>query len=244
MRYAVISDIHGNLPAWEGVREALAGADIDAYLCLGDIVDYGPWPNECCRVIRELGAICVRGNHDEAIVHPELEEWFNPEARACLRWTRAQLTEENRDFLASLEPIRQLDELTLCHGSIPDPNYYITSSDGALPSLQAMDGSLAFFGHTHYAEWYGQQEDGTLPQQHSCPAGCVCSLEAGGKYLINPGAVGQPRDGNPQAAFAIYDQQAEQVELRRVDYDITAAQQQMRAAGLPPSMSLRLSHGV
>ena len=244
MRYGIISDIHSNLPALERVLAALADADIDTYLCLGDIVGYSAWPNECCELIQDIGAICIRGNHDEAALLPGLEDWFNADARACLIWTRAQLHDTNRDFLAALEPSMTLGDIVICHGSIPDPNYYITSPSGALPSLQLMPGQLACFGHTHYAEWFVQGDAAELPEQHPCPGGGVCTLKPGHKYLINPGAVGQPRDDNPQAAFAIYDEQAGRVELHRVDYDIGAAQRQMAAAGLPLSMSLRLGLGV
>ncbi len=244
MRYGIISDIHSNLPALERVLAALAEAAIDTYLCLGDIVGYSAWPNECCELVQDIGAICIRGNHDEAILHPALEDWFNADARACLVWTRAQLREANRDFLAALEPSRALDDMIICHGSIPDPSHYITSPHGALPSFQAMPGRLAFFAHTHYAEWFVQADAVELPEQHSSPGGGTCVLKPGHKYLINPGAVGQPRDDNPQAAFAIYDEPAGRVELHRVDYDIAAAQRQMAAAGLPLSMSLRLSLGV
>ncbi len=244
MRYGIISDIHSNLPALERVLAVLAEAAIDTYLCLGDIVGYSAWPNECCELVQDIGAICIRGNHDEAILHPALEDWFNADARACLVWTRAQLREANRDFLAALEPSRALDDMIICHGSIPDPSHYITSPHGALPSFEAMPGRLAFFGHTHYAEWFVQADAAELPEQHSSPGGGTCLLKPGHKYLINPGAVGQPRDDNPQAAFAIYDEPAGRVELHRVDYDIARAQRQMVAAGLPLSMSLRLSLGV
>lgn len=244
MRYAIISDIHGNLPALEQVLAALADERIDQYLCLGDIVGYGASPNECCQLVQQTAAICIRGNHDEAIVRSGKEDWFNAEARACLLWTRQQLTEENRHWLASLEPIAQVGEITLCHGSVPDPDYYTTTAQGALHSFAAMSTSLAFFGHTHYAEWFKYRSDWDLPAQHSHPEGGICQLEQDFQYLINPGAVGQPRDDNPQASFAVYDDEQQQVTIHRLDYDIPAAQQKMFAAGLPPSMALRLALGI
>ena len=244
MRYGLISDIHGNLPALEKVLSALAKAQIETYLCLGDIIGYGASPNECCQIIRGIGAVCIRGNHEQAVLEPSMQDWFNPDARACLIWTREQLSESNTSFVAELVPSADLGNVILCHGSIPDPDFYVISPRGALPSLQAMSGQLAFFGHTHCAEWFVQEDDGELPEQHSRPAGGLCPIDAGRKYLINPGAVGQPRDGNPQAAFGIYDTEARQVQLLRVDYDIAAAQQQMAAAGLPPGMAQRLSLGI
>ena len=244
MRYGIIADIHGNLPALEEVLRVLAEADVDTYLCLGDIVGYGARPNECCELMRKLEAVCIRGNHEEAVLRVGLEDWFNPDARACLIWTREQLTEANREFLASLPVSREVSDLTLCHGSLLDPNWYITSPEEALPSLAAMSGALAFFGHTHYAEWFVQTSPGQRPRQHHHPEGGVCRLAADHKYLVNPGAVGQPRDRNPEAAFAVYDEEAGRIELQRMPYDITAAQEQMDVAGLPPAMALRLSLGT
>ncbi len=244
MRYAIISDIHGNLPALQRVLTELVEADIDKYLCLGDIVGYGAQPNECCAMIQDLDAVCIRGNHEEGVLQPDFEQWFHAAARACLVWTRAQLTAENHAFLESLEETAQVDNITICHGAIPDPNFYITSPQGALPSLQAMTGTVGFFGHTHSAEYFVQREAGELPEHWPSAAGGTCSVAAGCKYLVNPGAVGQPRDGNPQAAYAIYDEAGVQIELCRVDYDIAAAQQKMIDAGLPASMSLRLSQGI
>ncbi len=244
MRYGLISDIHGNLPALEQVLAALAEVEIDTYLCLGDIVGYGASPNECCEIIQDIGAICIRGNHEQAVLEPDMQDWFNPEARACLIWTRQQLSKTNTDFLAGLAPSAELSDVILCHGSIPDPDFYIISPPDAAPSLQAMSGPLAFFGHTHCAEWFVQEDDGGVPEQHSHPAGGACSVDTECKYLINPGAVGQPRDGNHQAAFAIYDTEARQVQLLRIDYDIAAAQEQMVAAGLPLGMIQRLSLGI
>jgi len=241
MRYAIISDIHSNLPALQRVLAELIEADIDRYLCLGDIVGYGAQPNECCQAVQELDVICIRGNHEQGVLQPDFEQWFNATARACLVWTRAQLTAENCAFLQCLEETAQVGNITICHGSIPDPNFYITSAQGALPSLQAMAGAVGFFGHTHSAEYFVQREAGELPEQRPSSAGGTCSVEAGCKYLINPGAVGQPRDGNPQAAYAIYDDESGQIELRRVDYDIAVAQREMLDAGLPTSMSLRSS---
>lgn len=244
MRYAIISDIHGNLPAFEQVLTALAQECIDQYLCLGDIVGYGASPNECCERVRQSGAMSIRGNHDEAIVRPGKEDWFNPEGRVCLLWTREQLTLQNCQWLASLDSTAQADGIFLCHGSIPDPDYYTITPQQATYSFQAMTMSLAFFGHTHYAEWFAYDGGEQLPSQHSHPEGGICPLEEGCQYLINPGAVGQPRDGNPQASFAIYDDDRREVTIRRIDYDVDAAQQKMFAAGLPQSMAFRLSLGI
>ncbi len=244
MRYGIISDIHGNLPALQQVLAELAEASIDKYLCLGDIVGYGAQPNECCQAIRELDAICIRGNHEQGVLQPDFEQWFNAAARTCLVWTRAELTAENCAFLESLGETAQIGNITICHGSIPDPHFYIISPQGALPSFQAMLGAIGFFGHTHSAEYFVQCEAGQLPEHRPARRGASFSVQGGCRYLINPGSVGQPRDGNPQAAYAIYDEDGGQIELRRTDYDIAAAQQGIIAAGLPAGMALRLRRGL
>lgn len=245
MRYAVISDVHSNVVALEAVLEALSTAAIDHYLCLGDIVGYGPRPNQCCDLIRELDCTCVRGNHDEAAVDLSKAEWFTAPARACIIWNHHQLRPDNLEFLASLQPTEIIaDEITLCHGSVPDPDHYTVTPLDALLSFAAMTTPLALFGHTHYAEWFSFSPADPLPQEHPHPFGGRCPLEGSARYLVNPGAVGQPRDGNEQAAFAIYDDQTQEVLLQRVPYDIERTMQQMRDAGLPDSMWTRLRLGV
>jgi diadenosine tetraphosphatase ApaH/serine/threonine PP2A family protein phosphatase len=244
VRYGIIADIHGNLPALQQVLEDAATAELDAWLCLGDIVGYGARPNECCEIVQRIGAICIRGNHEQAVLDPAIEDWFNPDARACLIWTREQLTAENLAFLETLQHQAEVNDTVICHGSLPDPDRYISSPLDALPSMQAMPGRLAFFGHTHCAEWFVHPDGAQMPSQHPSPAGGVCEVQVGSRYLVNPGAVGQPRDGNPQAAWALYDDQAQEVHLHRVDYDIALAQAQMRAAGLPLAMHLRLAAGL
>ncbi|MFP4248644.1 MAG: metallophosphoesterase family protein [Armatimonadota bacterium] len=245
MRYAVLSDIHSNLIALRAVLAELADAEIDRYLCLGDIVGYGARPNQCCDLMRELDAICVRGNHDEAAVNPEKAEWFTAPARACIRWTREQLREDNLQFLREL-PRREIvdDAITICHGSVPDPDHYTVTPVDAMMSFREMTTPVAFFGHTHYAEWFVDTGDGQLPVEHPLPTGGSTLLSSEHRYLINPGAVGQPRDGNELASFAIYDDEAREVVIRRVGYDIASAVLQMQEAGLPEAMHARLWMGV
>ena len=245
MRYAVLSDIHSNLVALEAVLADLADASIDRYLCLGDIVGYGARPNQCCDVMRELGAICVRGNHDEAAVDTSKAEWFTAPARACILWTSEQLRPDNRELLGALPSVRVVaGDITLCHGSIPDPDHYTVSPADALLSLAAMTTHIGFFGHTHYSEWFIADGDGQLPSEHPIPAGGRLRTENGHLYLVNPGAVGQPRDGNELVSYAIYDDDSGEIVIRRVAYDIAKTAQQMRAAGLPEAMYARLWLGV
>jgi len=245
VRYGIISDVHSNLVALEVVLGELADAAVDCYLCLGDVVGYGARPNQCCDLIRELDCVCIRGNHDEAAVFPGKEEWFTPPARYCIEWTRDQLTAVNRQFLKSLQPSTLVDsKIELCHGSLPDADYYTTTPIDALLTLRVMKTSLCFFGHTHYAEWFTYDSDNELPAEHPHALGGTCEIEEGHVYLINPGAVGQPRDGVELASYAIYDEEAATVTIHRTAYDIARTSEQMAAAGLPESMYARLWLGV
>jgi len=241
----VISDVHSNLVALEAVLEDLSGAGVDQYLCLGDAVGYGPRPNQCCDLMRELDCLCIRGNHDEAAVFPGKEEWFTAPARYCILWTREQLTDTSREFLQNLEPTAMVENrITLCHGSLPDQDYYTTTPMDAMLTLSVMQTPLCLFGHTHYAEWFIYNRNDDLPSEHPQPQGGACKLRDGLLYLINPGAVGQPRDGVEKASYAIYDDEAAEVTIYRVAYDIAKTSAQMAAAGLPESMYARLWLGV
>jgi len=245
VRYAVLSDIHSNVVALEAVLADLASASVDRYLCLGDVVGYGPRPNQCCDMIRELDCICIQGNHDLAAVNPAKAEWFTPPARACISWNRRHLRDNNLQFLADLAPSALVaDQIILCHGSIPDPDHYtVTPADASL-SFAVMKTRLALFGHTHYAEWFALGDGEEIPAEHPQPRGGTCQLQPDTRYLVNPGGVGQPRDGNEEAAYAVYDDEAGEVYLRRVSYDIATTATQMKEAGLPEAMHARLWLGV
>lgn len=244
MLYGIISDIHANLPALEAVLARLRDCGADRILCLGDIVGYGASPNECCTLLGELGGALIRGNHDDAAVHPGKEEDFTPPAARCIQWTRRQLTQASHDLLASLETPKLVDGIGICHGSWPDQNLYTTSPRDAVLSMSAMQAPLGFFGHTHYAEWYEADGPDAWPREIVAPDGGECSLVEGRLYFINPGSVGQPRDGNSCAAYATYDDQARQVKLERVPYNVKAAQNAIVAAGLPMKMATRLLLGI
>lgn len=245
MRWAILSDIHSNIVALEAVLADLEGVGIDQYLCLGDIVGYGARPNQCCDRIRGLGAISISGNHDEAAVDTSRADRFTAPARACIIWTAERLREDNREFLRSLPQVRVVeDRITICHGSIPDPGLYTVSPADALLSLQMMQTRIAFFGHTHYCEWFVSGDDGQLPEEHPSRHGGEVHTEDGRRYLINPGAVGQPRDGNEDASYAIYDDETGTVTFRRVPYDIALTARQIEDAGLPQAMSARLWLGI
>jgi predicted phosphodiesterase len=245
MLYAILSDIHGNVHALEAVIEACRAQGADRFVVLGDIVGYGPYPNECCEAVRALDAVVVRGNHDEAAVTAGKELWFTSAAARCILWTRDVLTEGNTLFLASLLPIALVDGFTACHGSVPDPDCYTDSPLTAMLSFRDMQTDLAFFGHTHVAEWfeYDPRTD-RLPAERLCCEGCEIALEDGAMYMVNPGAVGQPRDGVSTACYGLYDAAQARVIVERAAYNVTAAQRAILDAGLPEFMAARLSVGV
>jgi diadenosine tetraphosphatase ApaH/serine/threonine PP2A family protein phosphatase len=244
VRYGVISDIHSNLVAFERTLEVLAERAIDRYVCLGDVVGYGARPNECCELLRSLDVVSVVGNHDVAACVPGGERWFTPAARSCILWTRDVLTPANREYLKSLPVTTEIDGAHLCHASLADPDAYISSPLETLPSFAMMKQPLCLFGHTHYAEWFHRVADAGIPHQHTVPGGGTVVLERGHTYMINPGSVGQPRDGNSQASFAVIDTDEGIVTIERVSYDIKVTQQQIIEAGLPKAMAQRLLSGM
>jgi diadenosine tetraphosphatase ApaH/serine/threonine PP2A family protein phosphatase len=242
MVYGLISDIHANREAFEAVLAELAG--VDAYLCLGDVVGYGPDPVACLQRLRELpGLACVAGNHDLAAVGRYDLEWFNPYARAAVEWTAEQLTPDDESYLGSLPLQSEAAGVTLVHGSLPEPMDYIIDPRAALVCFQAMPGRICFVGHTHVAEYYRQDGRRLLPEQLPLYQGGRVAFEAGRRYIVNIGSVGQPRDGNPAASCGLFDPESESVEVRRVGYDIAAVQRKMRKARLPEYLAERLTRG-
>ncbi|MHB8996251.1 MAG: metallophosphoesterase family protein [Armatimonadota bacterium] len=244
MKYAILSDIHSNLPALTRVLAECEQLAISDFLITGDIVGYGAEPNECCELVRGLRATVIRGNHDEAAIRPGKEEWFTAAAKACILWTREVLTPDNLEFLEQLRPSYHLEGAHICHGSLPDPDLYTTTPQDAVLTFRLMAEPLCFIGHTHYAEWYTNRQDNRLPSQHARPEGGEVQLVPERQYIVNAGAVGQPRDGNSQASFAIWDTEVRLVTICRLSYDIAAAQQRILDAGLPANMAERLKFGV
>jgi diadenosine tetraphosphatase ApaH/serine/threonine PP2A family protein phosphatase len=239
MRIAVISDIHANLPALEAVLAA-AGA-VDAVWHLGDLVGYGPEPDAVVARLREIGAIGVQGNHDAAAVGDPGIDWFNPDARRAMEWTRAVIADETRRWLAALPETRTDGEATLVHGSPRDPLWeYITSVPIARASLAALGTRIGLNGHTHVPIAF--VEEGGAIEVVGPATGPVLELR-GRRALVNPGGVGQPRDGDPRAAFLILDTAADTVTWHRVGYDIESVQSAMRAVGLPGRLAARLAIG-
>ena len=244
VRVAVISDVHANLYALEAVLAEIDREPPDAIWCLGDTVGYGPRPNECCELVRERAALVLSGNHDLLALgsaEVALGE-FNPEAAEASRWTAEQLSEESRRFLEALEPTAEVEEAQLFHGSPRDPVWdYVLTELIALESLTATHAALVLVGHTHVATALmlrGVKLEGGVAADRS-----EARFDEH-RWLLNPGSVGQPRDGNPDAAFLEVDFAANYARFRRVAYPVARTQQEMRERGLPDALAERLAHGA
>ncbi len=250
MKFLIVSDAHGNR---FGLEAALnCGRDFDQIICLGDIVGYGAHPNQCCEMLRERNAICLSGNHDAAALGKISTEWFNLIAKQAILWTREQLSEANRAWLDTLPAERVFEnwKFQIVHASLRQPwEEYITDADVAAPNLLLMTQPLCFFGHTHQAVCVAASQDPSSwrrfesPQWIPMPRGGEIELESGQNTLVNPGSCGQPRDGNPLAKAAIFDDEMQEIEIFGVEYDIEAARAAILQAGLPPRLGDRLRDG-
>lgn len=241
MRVAVVSDIHGNLHALEAVLVALEREAPDELWCLGDLVGYGARPNECCAAIEARASLSLVGNHDLAVRGTiDLDE-FSGDAGAAARWTRDVLSPESLTFLSSLEPQGTRSDVALFHASARDPVWeYVLSDTVALASLERTEEPVVLVGHSHAA--LHVQLDGAEFTGGLSPAGTEIDL-ARGRVLLNPGSVGQPRDGDPRAAYLLLDLDARTASFRRVEYDIGRTQAEIREAGLPETLATRLRTG-
>jgi diadenosine tetraphosphatase ApaH/serine/threonine PP2A family protein phosphatase len=241
MRVAVISDIHANRHALDAVLGAIDDERPDAVWCLGDTVGYGPAPNECCAVAERRADLCLVGNHDLAVLgRIDLDE-FTGDAAAAARWTRGELAPDARAFLERLEPQGAAEGVELFHASPTDPVWdYVLSGEAALAALELTSAPLVLVGHSHVALQISLRE-GTL-DGGLAPAGTELDLSAG-RFLLNPGSVGQPRDGDPRAAWLLLDLARRFAEFRRVPYAIGETQREIRARGLPEPLAARLAHG-
>ncbi len=246
MRYLILSDIHANRTALEAVLEAAKGR-WDKAVCLGDLVGYGPDPNEVIDQVRELSAATIRGNHDKAVTGLTDPEEFNPVARNAVLWTRERLGAGNREYLENLPqgPL-PVDDFLIVHGSFHDEDEYVFAPELALPGLLDATSPVVFFGHTHIQGGFTRRGE-ELGVLHLKPAlgspFTTLTIEPGTTYLLNPGSIGQPRDGDPRAAFAIADLENQRVEFWRVPYDIEDVQKRMTEASLPEPLIMRLTFG-
>jgi predicted phosphodiesterase len=240
MRFGVISDIHGNLVALEAVLADMG--DVDQLWCLGDVVGYGPQPNECMELLLDSDHVAVMGNHDAAAVGLIPARSFNGEARRALEWTARRLTKEHKAYLKGLPERLEHNQVLLVHGSPLDPVWeYITTREQASDALAASSSPYVFVGHTHLAAVYVEDADGRVLAAAPTPDTELPLGER--KALVNPGSVGQPRDGDARAAYAVVDSEEPRVEFHRVEYDIPEAQRRMRAAGASDWLTERLQYG-
>ena len=241
MRILVISDVHSNLTALNAVLKD--AGDVDSIWSLGDIVGYGPHPNECIARLNEFEHVAIAGNHDWAVLGKLDLADFNTDARNANLWTRDQLTPKSEAYLDSLPETIVADNLTLAHGSPRHPIWeYLFYVGMARLSFDYYDTSICLVGHTHVPVIFRD-----VVETHECEVsqhveGSHVHLDES-RYIINPGGVGQPRDGDPRAAYLLLDTEAKEFEHRRVSYDIAKTRESMREAGLPPRLSARLEFG-
>jgi predicted phosphodiesterase len=241
MRVAVISDVHANRHALDAVLEDLEAERPDAVWCLGDTVGYGPRPNECCDVVRERADICLVGNHDLVALGALSVGEFNEEAAAAARWTADVLTDESRSFLSALEPSAEVEGADLYHASARDPVWeYVLSEEAAHATLELTRAPVVMVGHSHVPLALRQRPSGGVAGGLA-PGGY--EVELVGRWLLNPGSVGQPRDGDPRAAWLLLDLERRFASFRRVNYPVDRTQAEMRDEGLPPSLASRLARG-
>jgi len=240
VRYAVVSDVHSNIEALDTVFALLR--DDDALLCLGDIVGYGPNPNECVEKIRARATATVLGNHDVAAIDNFGLAYFNPAAREAMKWTQSVLSAENLAWLDGLGYEFRMPDFLLVHGAPVNYFEYILDKAAAARAFAATDAPLIFIGHTHIAEVYALKPDGTVEHRHLQQGGQV-TLEDGVRYLVNVGSVGQPRDLNPRASFGCYDSVGRTVTISRVEYPIAQVQEKIASAHLPDALARRLLVG-
>lgn len=240
MRYAILSDIHANL---EALRAVLADADgrVDALLCLGDVVGYGADPAACIDLVTQRCHAIVGGNHEHAVAGRLDLDWFNPYARAAAEWTRTRLGDDARAWLGALPLVRELEDATLVHASPGQPGeweYLVTAEDG-FAEFPAFATRLCFVGHSHVP---GVWAVGSWGREHDLGDVDV-AIESGTRYIVNVGSVGQPRDRDARAAYALWDPAARRVTIRRVPYDVATARSKIVAAGLPRFLAERLAEG-
>jgi len=244
MRVGILGDVHGNMEALTAVVAEMRRAGIDQWVQVGDLVGYGPEPSACIDLVQDLGCVVCLGNHDAAVLGLLDTAYFNNFARAAIHWTRGQLRPRDFDYLRSLALVVERPEYTVVHGTLhmPDQFGYVISQVEARESLVLQRTPVCFVGHSHVPAIYGQMAGGAVdlipgPEAEAPVAGFS-------RVLMNVGSVGQPRDEDPRATYAVYDTSTKVASIHRVEYDIIAVQKKIRRAGLPEMLANRLALGV
>ena len=241
MRYAILSDIHGNLEAFTAVLDALSGDMIEAYLSIGDVVGYGANPKECIKLLHSLEPeILIAGNHEWGVLGLKELDYFNELAQYTVLWTKKVLDKDEIAYLRSFSLVYEDERMTLVHGTLnmPEEFYYIFDTEDADATISKMKTSLCFVGHSHVGGIFASNHTKIESLESS-----KIRVEYERKYVINVGSVGQPRDGDPRASYAIYDDEDATLEIKRAEYDVKKAQDKILKAGLPPRLASRLSEG-
>lgn len=240
MRYGIFSDLHANLEATSVVFEELSKRKIENFICLGDIVGYGPNPNECITLIKELNKVyIVAGNHDAGVCGLKDITWFNEYAQKAILWTAKVMTQKNIDYLSNLAKVIVIDNFTIVHGSPRDPlDEYLLTLRQLFENLYYFTTNICFIGHSHIPFIYTKNEN-SLFLTYDKPI----SLSNADRYIINVGSVGQPRDSDPRACYAIYDSDKLEIQFFRTEYAILQTQEKMFRANLPEFLIQRLSRG-
>jgi predicted phosphodiesterase len=244
MKYGILGDIHSNISALRAVLERMDEAGVDTLVSVGDVVGYGAAPKECIALLRERGAVVVKGNHDAACVNEIDERTFNPYARAAVAWTRTAISEEEKRWLKGLPLVATLEHCQVAHGTLHRPELfdYILSLSDADPSLDEMTRPVCFVGHSHIPLTVMRFADDPGRTAYTCDT--EVDLSETIKALINVGSVGQPRDENPLTAYVLFDTERRRSELLRIPYDVEAEVARIAEAGLPRVLGERLRIGV
>jgi len=242
MRYAILSDIHGNLEALEAVMDALSAESVEAYLSIGDVVGYGANPKECINILRSLEPeVLIAGNHEWGVLGLKGLEDFAETARGAISWTKKIMDKEDLEYLKSFSILYEDEKMTLVHGSLymPEEFYYILNTDDAYIAIKEMKNFVCFVGHSHVGGIFAyNHKDVEVIEIDE-----VVRIDPDRRYIINSGSIGQPRNGDPRASYAVYDDEESTVEIKRVAYDIKKAQEKILKAELPPQLAYRLSEG-
>lgn len=244
MRLAVLSDLHANLEALDAVLERLGSERVDSTYVLGDIVGYGADPDAVVERVTSIpDVVLISGNHDLAACGRFDTEWFNDKARAAIEWTSRTMDPSALDRLAALEPVLDTAEGLCVHGSVAEPaTEYVVKDADARKSFEAGNFTRCFFGHTHLPTMFVREPDGRV-HGSVLRDGREVSIDGDARVMLNPGSVGQPRDGDPRASFMVVDTGTARAVVHRVEYDVARAQRKIRAAGLPDPLADRLARG-